>query len=157
MPDYSWTLSDAAPQHGQAALNFVADLHDRYCWTQRVGRDGDGDAVGIQLACDEGVVLAIATLPIAAMDVNNERRFLVSRGEEVVMVALAGAIRLVERGSACQAVGHRQHFATLNPDEVLPMMPLVVVVDLIPDGVECHGHHTWPKDFLKGRGALICS
>src|SRR5262244_614771 len=136
MTDNSWTVSDTVPQHGQAALNFVADLHDRYCWTQRVGRDGDGDAIGIQLACDEGVVLAIATLPIAAMDVGDERRFLVSRGEEIITVALAGAIRLVERGSACQAVGHRQHFATLDPDEVLLMVPLVVVVDFIPDGVE---------------------
>src|SRR5215468_11653 len=155
MTDDGWTLSDAVPQHGQAALNFVADLHDRYCWTQRVGRDGDGDAVGIQLACDEGVVLAIATLPIAAMDVNDQRRFLVSRGEEVITVPLARAIRLVERGSACQAVGHCQHFATLDPDEVLRMVPLVVVVDLKLDGVECHSHHTWPKDFLRQRSAYL--
>src|SRR6516225_4725942 len=124
MTDNGRALADAVPQHGQAALNFVADLHDRYRWTQSVGRNGDGDAVGIQLACDEGVVLAITTLPIAAMDVNDERRFLVRRREEVVTVALAGAIRLVEQGSACQAVGHRQHFATLDPVEGLPMVPL---------------------------------
>src|SRR5215467_10650277 len=141
-----WTLADAAPQHGQAALYFVADLHDRYCWTQRVGRDGNRDAVGIQLAGDKGVVLAIATLPIAAMDENDEGRFLGRRGEEVITVAFSGAIRLVKHGFACQAVGHRQHFATLDPVEVLLMVPLVVVVGLILDGgVERHGHYTRTK------------
>src|SRR5262245_3352817 len=146
MTDNSWTLLDAVPQYGQAALNFVADLHDRYCWTQRVGRDGDSNAVGIQLACDEGVVLAIATLPIAAMDVSDERRFLVRRGEEVITVALAVAIRLVEHGFARQAVSHRQHFATLDPVEVLLMVPLVVVVGVILDGgVERHGHPLGPR------------
>ena len=73
----------------------VADLHHGDGGTQRVGGDGNRDAVGVELARHEGIVLAVAALPVAAVDVDDERRILVRGAEQVVALALALAVGLV--------------------------------------------------------------
>src|SRR5262245_51027465 len=139
MANYGGALVGVLPQYRQAALDLVPDLHDRDRRAETVGGDSDGNTLGIQFTSDEGVILAIAMLPIAAMDESDHRCVIIRCTEEIKTVALARAVRLVKHGVGGQAVSHRQR---LPPLDVL-YVSLEMLLDFVGlDCIECHGGHT---------------
>ena len=88
----------------------------------------------------ERIVLAIAALPIAAVDVDGERRLRVAGAEEIVAMALLRPIGLVEVGLGGLAVGRRCRRPARIDLRVLRHALAIVVL-----GLEIEGGHGCPS------------
>ena len=60
-------------EHAQALAEFVDDGADGDGRGEGIGRAGDVDAAGVEFAGGEADGFAVAALPVAAMDVDDER------------------------------------------------------------------------------------
>src|SRR5262249_41691772 len=90
----------------------------------------------------ERVVLAIAALPIAAVDVDDERRIGLTGQEQIVAIAFSGPIGLIESGTRDGAIGRGRHLPARIDLNVLRYALTVVVFDLVVQ------HAPSPIDFI---------
>src|SRR5262249_45436694 len=81
-----------------------------------------------------GIVLAVAALPVAAVDVDEERRIVAFGMKDVVALALSGAVGPVHVGVGGEPIGGRQHRPTLGYLDILRNPLAIVVLCLVVDG-----------------------
>src|SRR5262245_50371576 len=104
MADEEGVNARPLPQGSEKLAQLAHDIHDADGWAQGVGRQGDGEAGRVELAGEEGILRAVAALPIAAMDVDHERARIGSAGEEIVALPLARTIGEVEPAMLLRAI-----------------------------------------------------
>ena len=106
MARHDWMLTGVPPDGSKAGLQLADDVHDRGGGAQRVeGRATSMPAALNSLARKEDKVLPVAPLPIAAMDVDRERRLGVTGMEVIVALPLLRPVGLVQIGLGGLAIG----------------------------------------------------
>lgn len=85
------------PDRRETAAQLRDDLQDRDRWAERVRREGDVDASRVQCPGQECVGGAVAALPVAAVDIDDQWAALSAAEVQVVALSLARTVRLIEQ------------------------------------------------------------